>query len=140
MTATATRCACSSFVAVATDGTTDRLVCTQTTKRTFAPGHDAKLKGFLIRAGRAGLLISTEQGNVEPTAIADLFGFGHMVRDGIKRVAPVRKAKKAAAPVTVQGKVGRWVYEGTLTAGGRIFSYTDRKGNHLMAEKFTIVG
>jgi len=133
-------CSCSSFADATTGG---RLACTATTKRTFAPGHDAKLKGFLIRVGRAGHLVHTPEGGTPqfPAKVADRFGFGHMVRDGIARVAPARKAKKAAAPaqpVKVIAKVGRWLYEGTLTAGGQIFSYTDRKGNHLMAEKFTL--
>lgn len=137
MNATATRCACSSF-ADATTG--ERLVCTATTKRTFAPGHDARLKGHLIRIGRAGHLVHTPEGGTPkfPAVVAERFGFAHMVRDGIARVAPARKAKKAAAPAKVTAKVGRWLYEGTLTAGGKIFSYTDRKGNHLMAEKFAV--
>lgn len=133
-------CACTDF-ADATTG--ERLVCGRTTKRTFAPGHDARLKGFLIRIGRAGHLVATPEGTKVAAAIAaDRFGFGHMVRDGISRIAPARKAKKAtpAAPKTVTAKVGRWEYQGTVTANGEIFSYTDRRGNHLMAEKFTIVG
>lgn len=136
-------CACSGFKAVDAAG---RVVattgCSASTKRTFAPGHDARLKGFLIRAGREGNLVRTPEGGSDQVAVrvAERFGFAQMVRDGIARVAPVRKAKKVAAPAKVVGKVGRWTYEGTVTAGGKIFTYTDRKGNLLMAEKFTIVG
>lgn len=137
-----TACSCSSF-ADATTG--ERLVCTATTKRTFAPGHDARLKGFLIRVGRAGHLVHAPEGGTPkfPAQVAERFGFAHMVRDGIARVAPARKAKKVAeaapAPVKVLAKVGRWVYEGEVTANGGLFSYTDRKGNHLIAEKFTVL-
>lgn len=140
-TASVAPCSCSLFVAVAADGTTTRTGCTATTRRTFAPGHDARLKGFLIRAGRDGLLIRTPEGGADQVAakVADRFGFGHMVRDGIARVAKPRKAAKVA-PRTVIGKVGRWTYEGTVTANGGIFTYTDRQGRTLMAEKFTIVG
>lgn len=143
MNATLAPCACSLFVAVAADGTTTRTGCTATTRRTFAPGHDARLKGFLIRAGRLGHLIRTPEGGADQVSVrvAERFGFAQMVRDGIART-PAKKARKAApvAPATVTAKVGRWVYEGRVTAGGGIFSYTDRQGRNLMAEKFTVVG
>lgn len=131
---TTTACQCRNF-ADATTG--ERLVCTATTKRTFAPGHDARLKGHLIRIGRAGHLVHTPEGGTPqfPAVVAERFGFAHMVRDGIART-PKKAAPKAPAKVTA--KVGRWLYEGTVTAGGRLFSYTDRKGNHLIAEKFAV--
>ena len=54
------------------------------TTRDFAPGHDAKLKGFLIRAGVANQEVSDNQGITAPAErMADRFGFGHMVRTGI---------------------------------------------------------
>lgn len=134
----AKECACGNY-GNATTG--QRLVCDAETTRTFAPGHDARLKGFLIRAGREGHQV-TLIGHGEPMSAQDAakgFGFAEMVRDGIARPAKARKAK-ATAPAKVVGKVGRWSYEGTVTAGGKIFTYTDRKGATLMAEKFTIVG
>lgn len=142
MVATLAPCSCSLFAAVADDGTLTRTGCTATTRRTFAPGHDARLKGFLIRAGRAGLLIRTPEGGADQVAVrvAERFGFAHMVAEGIARVAKPRKAAPVAAPRTVTAKVGRWLYEGTVTAGGGLFTYTDRKGAQLIAEKFTIVG
>lgn len=142
MVATLAPCACSLFVAIAADGATTRTGCTATTRRTFAPGHDARLKGFLIRAGREGLLIRTPEGGADqvPVRVAERFGFAQMVRDGIARVAKPRKAAKTAPVTTVRAKVGRWVYEGRVTAGGGIFSYTDRQGRNLMAEKFSVVG
>lgn len=132
-------CACSGFKAIDAAG---RVVsttgCTATTRRTFAPGHDARMKGFLIRAGREGNLVRTPEGGSDqlPAKVADRFGFAHMVRDGIARKAAKRVAKKQAAKVTA--KVGRWFYEGFVTEGGRLFSYTDAKGNSKTAEKFTV--
>lgn len=138
------RCACNAFVAIDAAGRETRTGCEATTRRIFAPGHDARLKGFLIRAGRDGLHVREVGRGVahdqHPTQIADRFGFGRQVREGINRPAKAKKAKKVAAPAKVVGKVGRWTYEGTVTAGDKIFTYTDRKGNQLMAEKFTIVG
>jgi hypothetical protein len=146
-TATATKpalhaCACGNFKAIDAAGrTVATTACNAETRRTFAPGHDARLKGFLIRAGREGHLIRTEGGADQlPAKVAERFGFAHMVREGIARPKATRKTKKVVAPRTVVGKVGRWTYEGTVTTGGGIFTYTDRQGRTLMAEKFTIVG
>lgn len=123
-------CACSLFVAVAADGRDTRTGCTATTRRTFAPGHDARLKGFLIRAGRDRLHVREVGRGVahdqHPVQIAERFGFAHMVRDGIARAAKPRKAK-AVAPRTVTAKVGRWFYEGTMDDRGN-FTYTQKNG------------
>lgn len=77
--------------------------CTQMTHRTFAPGHDAKLKSLLIKAGAAGLEIVRHEGgmNVYSSAeqVANHFGFGHQVLSGIQRAqakAEARAEKKAA--------------------------------------------
>lgn len=54
------------------------------TARTFAPGHDAKLKGFLIRAGIAGDEVSDDQGiTAHAFAMAARYGFEVMVRQGV---------------------------------------------------------
>lgn len=137
MTATRRPCSCRNF-ADATTG--ERLACTAETARTFAPGHDARLKGFLIRVGRAGHLVATPEGGTPefPAKVAERFGFAQMVREGIARPARTRKAK-VAAPRVVRAKVGRWEYEGTVTAGGKILTYRDRQGRQLMAEKFRIL-
>lgn len=145
-------CACSTVIAIAEDGTEIRTGCHATTKRTFAPGHDARLKGFLIRAGAENMMVRFEDSGINLTALglAASFGFSHMVEDGIraakdrafaKALRETKKAKPApkAEPVKVAAKVGRWVYEGTISANGEIFSYTDRQGRHLMATKFTRV-
>lgn len=133
-------CACGGYTAFDIAGTKRTTGCKAVTKRTFAPGHDARLKGFLIRAGREGLLISTPEGETKDAMqVADKFGFGHMVREGIARKAAPRKAKKATpAPLLVTAKVGRWVYEGKLADG--TFTYTDKQGNARTAAKFTVLG
>lgn len=148
-------CACSGFAAVTENGTVTRTGCTATTKRTFAPGHDARLKGFLIRAGVEGLLIRTPEGGADQVAdkVADRFGFGGMVRDGIERGAKkafertlratVKSAKKShETPKKVTARIGRWTYEGTVTDSpewGPQFTYTNRKGVQLTTTTFTRV-
>jgi hypothetical protein len=134
MNATLAPCACSLFAAVAADGTRTTTGCTATTRRTFAPGHDARLKGFLIRAGKAGHLVATPEGTQEfPAKVAERFGFAHMVREGIAR--PSRR-KADATPRVVTAKVGRWYYEGQVTARG--FAYTDKRGNAKVAERYEV--
>lgn len=155
MNATATKtakivaCACSTVVAFGKDGEERRTGCRATTQRTFAPGHDARLKGFLIRAGADDMTVTFDGSgiNLDPVSLANSFGFAYMVADGIaaakKRAltesAKSRKVIPAPRRETVACKVGRWCYEGTVSANGKIFSYTDRQGRHLMAEKFTRV-
>lgn len=67
------------------------------TGRTFAPGHDAKLKGYLIRAGLAGYEVTrVEEGmaySSNAAAAADRYGFGAMVREGIELGREKRDAK-----------------------------------------------
>lgn len=128
-----TACICRNFV---NNTTGDRLACNRETTRTFAPGHDARLKGFLIRAGRNGdqIKVYGNEGTFTAQAVANRFGFAHQVAEGVSRP---KKTKKVVIK-TVTAKVGRWFYEGTVTAGGKIFTYTDRQGRTLMAEKFTV--
>lgn len=80
--------------------------CTATTTRTFAPGHDAKLKALLIRGGIQDLEIVWSNGGVNhyytsAVEAASQYGFAHMVQIGIERgatKAAARKDRKAAAP------------------------------------------
>lgn len=70
------------------------------TTRTFAPGHDAKLKGFLIRAGVDGHEVTDDQGiSCTAEAMAGRYGFAHLVREGIDngKLAREDKANKAKA-------------------------------------------
>ncbi len=145
-------CTCSLVAAVDTDGNVTTTGCTATTKRTFAPGHDARMKGFLIRAGVAEMVISVgEENNRTAEQVADQFGFGYMVAAGIKNgkakllgklLGEVRKGSRKAtvavvkpAPVVVTAKVGRWYYTGTELGG--VFSYTDKRGNALTTTKYS---
>lgn len=162
MNATATKttakvaCACSGFKAVDVHGRTVATTgCNAETRRTFAPGHDARLKGFLIRAGVEGNLIRTSEGGDDQVAerVAERFGFGYMVREGIRRGAErefkktlreVAKAGKAShkTPKKVTCKVGRWTYEGVITDSpehGPQFTYTSKKGVQTTTTKFTRV-
>lgn len=142
-------CACSTVIAFTENGEPRVTHCTATTKRIFAPGHDARLKGFLIRAGAEGHEVTFAGSGRKTTAqeMANGFGFGHMVADGIRaakdrafaklmKAATKKTAKKATpAPTKVTAKVGRWVYEGTVTGGE--FTYTDKRGNAVTTAKFT---
>lgn len=140
-------CACSLLRIFAEDGTLITTGCVETTRRTFAPGHDARMKGFLIRAGIAGhtVRIGADGETRGAQAVANQFGFGYMVAEGIRKGAEreFRKtlrevAKKSPkAPQKVTAKVGRWVYEGTVE--GAEFAYTDKRGNQLRTTKFVRV-
>lgn len=148
-------CTCSLVRIFAADGTLTTTGCTQLTRRTFAPGHDARLKGFLIRAGVQGHTVRIGAKGPEMTAqqVADHFGFGYMVADGIKRGAErefaktLRETVKAAkkthrTPKQVTCKVGRWEYEGVITDSpehGPQFTYTNRKHVQVTTTKFTRV-
>lgn len=154
-------CECSRFIVQLPSGTEIASVCTAKTKRTFAPGHDAKLKGVLIRAEVAGAKVErlgAGGGVKSPLAWAASFGFGHMVEAGValaKEKAEAKAARKAARAAKVEveednvaaeesqpgsAKVGRWVYEGTFThLDGQdvYFTYTDKQGNLKGTDKFT---
>lgn len=136
---TSSPCQCSTFRVLETGENTG---CPGTsTSRTFAPGHDAKLKGFLIRAGAAGHDVHSNGLTKSAVAWAEGFGFGRQVWDGIVRSStkPTKKAKadEPAKPQTVSAKVGRWIYEGTID--GTTFTYIDANSNTRTATKFTLV-
>jgi hypothetical protein len=72
--------------------------CTATTRRTFAPGHDARLKGFLIKAGIADQLVSLgDDVNTDPETLAARFGFAAQVTAGITRGKERIAAREFAA-------------------------------------------
>jgi len=109
-----TRCECSRYsvlVNVRENGTDGDLVwdaelttkCTATTKRVFAPGHDAKLKSALIKWGAEGHDVTRDDDGVNTVAdaatLAAKFPFGHMVAAGISRAeakAAARAEREAA--------------------------------------------
>lgn len=136
-------CICRNFTDTVTG---ERLVCKSGTTRDFAPGHDARLKGFLIKAGRAGHAVR-RLGNdrlMAATGAAAGFGFYQMVVDGVARPAKVRKPKQAKVvkPEVIEAKVGRWTYEGVILAAGDgtpVFRYTNKKNEVVDTSKFTRV-
>lgn len=109
----ATPCECSKYDAVPANLTEDQLAsgeyptwttgCTATTKRDFAPGHDAKLKSHLITWGAVDA--DVVRGITHDTAEgwAKSFHFGYMVTEGIakakaKLAAKAERAAKKTAP------------------------------------------
>lgn len=109
--AAAVPCACQQFDAVIREITDeagnmvdvelDSTGCTETTRRTFAPGHDAKLKGYLIRWEVAGYDIRQITGGVAVTRSAvdhaAQFGFAIQVANGVRINTEKAEARKAAA-------------------------------------------
>lgn len=143
---TITLCACGNVTYVVDGQDIAPVQCRRSTTRTFAPGHDARLKGNLIRAAIAGHDVRLPSGElVSPQHIANGFGFGWQVARGLelglaKIAMKVGKAKVSpvpATPKTITAKVGRWFYEGVV-AGGE-FVYTDKKGATQTTAKFAQV-
>lgn len=88
----ARECQCGNF---ANAETGDRINCTAETNRTFAPGHDAKLKSFLIRTGAAGgnIRMLGSDTLVTPVQAAGIYGFSHLVSAGIIKAAEKAEAR-----------------------------------------------
>lgn len=92
-------CACSAYFAEI-EGEEDWTTgCNAKTLRTFAPGHDAKLKGLLIRVGSTGASIAYSQGGLrvdsDAETIAKEYGFETQVIAGIARERARAEAKHA---------------------------------------------
>lgn len=142
-------CECSKFEAhIEGSDVTFTTGCNAQTVRTFAPGHDAKLKSALIAWAILGYEIRKGDATRSAEGWGDDYSFGYMIRGGIVRAEAraARKAEKAIAKATkrverkaktVSAKVGRWVYEGTLIDG--TFTYLDKKLNAQHTTKFTLV-
>lgn len=107
-TEAATPCECAKYDALIPEQLTEKALedgsydvfttgCASTTRNLFAPGHDAKLKSFLIRHGALGHEVRRTEGGVatsaEVLAHADRYEFGHMVRAGIAKAEEKAKAK-----------------------------------------------
>lgn len=147
MAKTLAPCACSSFVAYTENDNEFTTSCTAQTARTFAPGHDARLKGNLIRWAVLGYEIRVGDVTKSAEGWAESFGFGYMVTAGIRRAADraatkaakrIKKATKVEAapePTIFEAKVGRWTYEGYLV--GSEFVYINKAGETLRTAKFT---
>lgn len=71
--------------------------CTATTRKLFAPGHDAKLKSFLIKYSGPEFDIRRNEGGVassnDAEAHGDRYEFGYMVRAGIDKARAKAEAK-----------------------------------------------
>lgn len=83
--------------------------CTATTKREFAPGHDAKLKSFLIEHGAQGhgIVYGITHGTAED--FAKQYTFGYMIVDGIEKAKGklAAKAEREAARVAKKAAKGK---------------------------------
>lgn len=75
--------------------------CQATTKREFAPGHDAKLKSFLIEHGAQDHLIVFGITHGTAESFAKQYTFGYMIVEGIEKAKAklAAKADRAAAKV-----------------------------------------
>ena len=100
-------CDCGQFsVGNPTDMTWSPIPCGATTKRTFAPGHDARLKGYLIRSATAGVTVrrTVDGVHTDKTAFewADIYGFGYLVRQGAGLALGKAMAKSSAKAAKIQ--------------------------------------
>lgn len=106
----ATPCECSKFEAQISEQHTEENLasgnydtfstgCTATTKREFAPGHDAKLKSFLIEHGAQDHLIVKGITHGTAESFAKQYTFGYMILEGIEKAKGklAAKAERAAA-------------------------------------------
>jgi hypothetical protein len=132
--------------------------CNETTTRTFAMGHDAKLAGYLVRAELAGEEIrntvggvATHYGSATGAALSVSQAFAAKVRAQLD-AAKARLAKKAAketakaarksakeaerateavvelAPIEAMIKVGRWTYPAQIDRNTREATYQGKLG------------
>lgn len=120
--------------------------CGAETRRTFAPGHDAKLKGVLINEYRAGRDYAFVDGSllvhVDPMTKATELGWAHFLTESAPK--PVKASKPKAEKATkaskqakpgfhpVRVKIGRWVYDAAVEAedvNALTVTYRDKKGN-----------
>lgn len=109
-------------------------------KSTFKMGHDARLKGILIRAHLTGTQIVIIAGDrtmaPKPAmAVAKQHDWEHYLIDAETRRDAKRPSVHVAIGTVRRVKVGRWFYEGTVKAVRRNSSdalvwdinYTDKK-------------
>lgn len=98
-------CTCSLFTAYNLENDTEvTTICNSQTGRDFAPGHDAKLKGNLIRWAILGYEIRVGGVTKSAEGWAESFGFGYMVANGIKASRERIEAKAAKKMRTARSK------------------------------------
>lgn len=173
MTATArkmVRCSCANyeFGTYGEDGSAESFEsygteCTQSTWKTFAMGHDAKLAGYLVRAEIAGEEISLTTGGMRVTfpgavaaakTVSDAFAakvadlvMRAVAREAKREAAANRRAAKKAAkgdapaqtpatPATREAtiKIGRWFYTATVDTATGDATYDMKSGETRVAK------
>jgi hypothetical protein len=101
------------------------MYCGRLTGRTFAPGHDARIKGILQEAHREGMLVALEDGTLVSareamTQIApNLVPFLYYKRGTMDARFADDAAAMADSAKRVQVKIGRWTYD-ALLAGSQV--------------------
>lgn len=142
---TATPCECSNYSARVpeqltpenlADGNYDTFStgCQASTKREFAPGHDAKLKSFLIAHGAAGHDIGrgVEWGTAE--SWAKRYTFGYMILDGIEKARAKAQAKADREAAKAERKANKPVRKLAASAG-LVADDTTHDGNAARKER-----
>lgn len=134
--------------------------CVESTYKTFAMGHDAKLVGFLVRAELAGDEIRTTANGVShhfqgavhaASSISERLAVkaqlqldaarARLAKKELRQAAKASKTPKPVAPVEVTAKVGRWEYRGFIGQATGDFAYVNKKGQTVAVPqgKYTLV-
>jgi hypothetical protein len=125
------------------DGTPVHGSCGAQTKSRFAPGHDARLKGTLLKLIRSNQEYTVREGGAltssNPATVLTEMGWAKF---NVEPKAKVRKPKAEKAndkagfhPVRV--KLGRWIYDANVVSedvNELTVSYQDKKGNTKVVE------
>lgn len=131
----ATPCECSKFEAQISEQHTEENLasgnydtfstgCTATTKREFAPGHDAKLKSFLIEHGAQDHLIVKGITHGTAESFAKQYTFGYMILEGIEK-AKAKLAAKAERAAAKAAKPAKKSAERKLAEGAGVVKIAD---------------
>lgn len=127
------------------------IACDRQVQSTFAPGHDSRLVGILVRAELAGKRITVD-GMPTDTAASAAAAFSEKLSQKaagqveIAHTRAARKPKPEAEPVVEPGpgtpvtvKVGRREYEGTLNQDGTFTHQVRGKDKVVQAGAFEVV-
>lgn len=120
--------------------------CNARTRRTYAPGHDARLAGLLIWAGNENREVSWNSGGILHTGDALTMATNHLsprlaakvlaafdrkrpAEDDLaeRQAAYAAELRRPTPKPTTTIKVGRWTYELTDNGDGTA-TYTKRNG------------
>jgi hypothetical protein len=108
--------------------------CTESTKRTFRQGHDARWASWLVAMQREDRWVSRNGGApVSPVEAAAMVGLRYDIAAKAARIAnrKTRKTTKPAEPqpVTATIKLGRWSYDNASIAPSGHATYQTRGGD-----------